>query len=73
MGFISTHRLVIAYYYLNITIFLVGLTAVLWYNDMTAQDFMDDFKEFKVLYRFLKYKILPEIFPEWFEEHEVNY
>lgn len=40
---------------------------------MSAQDFMNDFQEFKVLYRFLKYKILPEIFPDWFEERDVTY
>lgn len=69
--FISTHLVVIIYYYINIIIFLVGLTAVLWYNNMSAADFVNDFKEFRVLFYFLKNKILPEIFPEWFEEAEV--
>lgn len=35
---------------------------------MTAADFMNDFKEFKVLYEVFKKDILPEIFPEYYKD-----
>lgn len=35
---------------------------------MTASDFMNDFKEFKVLYKVFENDILPEIFPEYFKK-----
>lgn len=64
--FISYHRLVVAYYFLNLLAFFVGLSAILYYHNMSAEDFINDFDEFKVLYEILKKKILPEIFPEYF-------
>lgn len=66
--FISHHHLVFFYYFLNILIFFVGLNAIFYYNNMTAADFMDDFKEFKVLYGVFENDILPEIFPEYFKK-----
>jgi hypothetical protein len=33
---------------------------------MGAEDFINDFDEFKVLYEIFKKKILPEIFTEYF-------
>jgi len=67
INFISFHRLVFSYYFLNILIFFVGLNAVFHYNNMTAQDFMNDFKEFKVLYEVFKTQLLPELFPSYYQ------
>jgi len=64
--FIAYHRLVVAYYFLNLLAFFVGLSAILYYHNMSAEDFINDFSEFRVLYDIFKKKILPEIFPEYF-------
>ena len=66
VNFISYHRLVVAYYFLNSLAFFIGLNAILYYHNMNSADFINDFKEFKLLYAIFKEKILPEIFPEYF-------
>ena len=69
INFLSYHHLVFFYYFLNILIFFIGLNAIFYYNNMTPEDFMNDFKEFKVLYGVFTEYILPEIFPEYFKKN----